>query len=224
MTRPRVVIIGAGFGGLYAARTFKNTDVDVLVIDRTNHHVFQPLLYQVATATLAPTDICAPIRWLLQQAAQHGRRSWPRSSRIDPASRVVHLRPGPGFRVRLPHPRLGRAAFVLRAPGVGVATRRVSRARPTRSSCAAAGCWRSSAPTGRGTRPSASRTRRSSSSAAGRRASSWPECCRRSRAMRSPATSVTSTRRARAVLSARRPGRGSCPRCRRTSRPARTAT
>jgi len=65
--RPSVVIIGAGFGGLYAARALKRAPVDVLVIDRTNHHLFQPLLYQVATATLAPTDITAPIRWLLRK-------------------------------------------------------------------------------------------------------------------------------------------------------------
>jgi NADH dehydrogenase len=62
---PKVVIIGGGFGGLYAARALRDAAVDVTVIDRTNHHVFQPLLYQVATATLAPTDIAAPIRWLL---------------------------------------------------------------------------------------------------------------------------------------------------------------
>ncbi|MEX2155156.1 MAG: NAD(P)/FAD-dependent oxidoreductase [Gemmatimonadaceae bacterium] len=67
MARPRVVIIGGGFGGLYAARAFKHAAVDVTVIDRTNHHLFQPLLYQVATATLAPTDITAPIRWLLRK-------------------------------------------------------------------------------------------------------------------------------------------------------------
>src|SRR3954469_21579606 len=65
-TRPRVVIIGGGFGGLYAARTLKGERVDVVLIDRTNHHVFQPLLYQVATATLAATSITAPIRWLLR--------------------------------------------------------------------------------------------------------------------------------------------------------------
>jgi NADH dehydrogenase len=65
--RPRVVIIGGGFGGLYAARALKRVDVDVLLLDRTNHHLFQPLLYQVATATLAPTDITAPIRWLLRK-------------------------------------------------------------------------------------------------------------------------------------------------------------
>jgi NADH dehydrogenase len=67
--RPRVVIVGGGFGGLYAARALKRVDVDVLVLDRTNHHLFQPLLYQVATATLAPTDITAPIRWLLRKQA-----------------------------------------------------------------------------------------------------------------------------------------------------------
>ncbi|HEY4306143.1 MAG TPA: NAD(P)/FAD-dependent oxidoreductase [Gemmatimonadaceae bacterium] len=66
MPNPRVLIIGGGFGGLYAARALKKAPVDVLLVDRTNHHVFQPLLYQVATATLSPTDICAPIRWLLR--------------------------------------------------------------------------------------------------------------------------------------------------------------
>jgi NADH dehydrogenase len=66
MNRPHVVIIGGGFGGLYAARALKNAPVDVTVVDRTNHHVFQPLLYQVATATLTPSDIAAPIRWLLR--------------------------------------------------------------------------------------------------------------------------------------------------------------
>jgi NADH dehydrogenase len=64
---PRVVIIGGGFGGLYAARALKRADIELTVLDRTNHHLFQPLLYQVATATLAPTDITAPIRWLLRR-------------------------------------------------------------------------------------------------------------------------------------------------------------
>src|SRR5438874_6544419 len=63
---PHVVIIGGGFGGLYAARALRNAPVAVTVLDRTNHHLFQPLLYQVATATLAPSDIAAPIRWLLR--------------------------------------------------------------------------------------------------------------------------------------------------------------
>lgn len=66
MTRPRVVIIGGGFGGLSAARGLRDAPVDITLIDRTNHHVFQPLLYQVATASLAPSDITVPIRWVLR--------------------------------------------------------------------------------------------------------------------------------------------------------------
>jgi NADH dehydrogenase len=67
ITRPRVVIVGGGFGGLTAARVFRNARVELTVIDKTNHHLFQPLLYQVATASLAPSDITAPIRWLLRR-------------------------------------------------------------------------------------------------------------------------------------------------------------
>ena len=65
--RPKVVIVGGGFGGLYAARVFRRAAVELTIVDRTNHHLFQPLLYQVATATLAPTDITAPIRHLLRK-------------------------------------------------------------------------------------------------------------------------------------------------------------
>src|SRR5688572_17831678 len=65
--RPHVVIIGGGFGGLSAARMFRDEAVDVTVIDRNNHHTFQPLLYQVATATLNPSDITAPIRHVLRK-------------------------------------------------------------------------------------------------------------------------------------------------------------
>ena len=64
--RPRVVIVGGGFGGLAAARALRTANVDVMLIDRTNHFIFQPLLYQVATAALAPSDITAPIRWILR--------------------------------------------------------------------------------------------------------------------------------------------------------------
>ena len=60
--RPRVVIIGGGFGGLAAARALRGAEADVVLIDRQNHHVFQPLLYQVATAALSPGNIAAPIR------------------------------------------------------------------------------------------------------------------------------------------------------------------
>ncbi len=64
---PQVVIIGGGFAGLAAARQLKQVDCEVTIIDRHNHHVFQPLLYQVATAGLSPGDIASPIRWILRQ-------------------------------------------------------------------------------------------------------------------------------------------------------------
>jgi NADH:ubiquinone reductase (H+-translocating) len=67
--RPRVVIVGAGFGGLAAARALACTPADVIVIDRRNYHLFQPLLYQVATAALSPADIAWPIRAILGQQA-----------------------------------------------------------------------------------------------------------------------------------------------------------
>lgn len=67
MKRPRVVIIGGGFGGIAAARACRGSEVEVVLIDRANHHLFQPLLYQVATATLAPSDIAVPIRWILRK-------------------------------------------------------------------------------------------------------------------------------------------------------------
>ncbi|MEX0686475.1 MAG: NAD(P)/FAD-dependent oxidoreductase [Balneolales bacterium] len=60
--KPRLIIVGAGFGGLTAAQSLKQADMDVILIDRTNHHLFQPLLYQVATASLAPGDIAMPVR------------------------------------------------------------------------------------------------------------------------------------------------------------------
>jgi len=63
---PRVVIVGAGFGGLTAARTLARYPARITIIDRTNYHTFQPLLYQVATAGLSPGEIAAPVRWILR--------------------------------------------------------------------------------------------------------------------------------------------------------------
>jgi NADH dehydrogenase len=65
--RPQVVIVGGGFAGLYAARALRKAPVDVTLVDRRNHHLFQPLLYQVATAALNPSDIAAPIRHVLRR-------------------------------------------------------------------------------------------------------------------------------------------------------------
>ena len=63
---PRVVVVGCGFGGLFAVRALKRSPVDVLVIDRNNYHLFQPLLYQIASAALTPADIAQPIRRILR--------------------------------------------------------------------------------------------------------------------------------------------------------------
>src|SRR5213075_2766064 len=65
--KPHVVIVGAGFGGLEAAKKLSGGAVQVTVVDRTNHHLFQPLLYQVATAALSPADIAAPVRGILSK-------------------------------------------------------------------------------------------------------------------------------------------------------------
>jgi NADH dehydrogenase len=86
---PKVVIIGGGFGGLYAARILANQPVDVTLIDRTNHHLFQPLLYQVATAMLSPADIAQPIRSILKDA-KNTRVVMGSVERIDTAAKIVY--------------------------------------------------------------------------------------------------------------------------------------
>ena len=87
--RPKAVIVGAGFGGLEAAKTLRRTPADVVVVDRQNHHCFQPLLYQVATAALSPADVAWPIRHILRAQANvtvlmeevHG---------VDPSQKLLH--------------------------------------------------------------------------------------------------------------------------------------
>jgi NADH dehydrogenase len=106
MSRPHVVIVGGGFGGLAAARGLRGLPVDVTLVDRKNHHVFQPLLYQVATAGLSPAEIASPIRRILRRQA-NARVLLGEVTAIDTAGR----------RVRLERGELG-YDFLLLAPGV----------------------------------------------------------------------------------------------------------
>ena len=87
--RPRVVIAGAGFGGLQAAKALAKVDVDVTLVDAYNHHCFQPLLYQVATAALSPADVAWPIRAILR-AQKNVRVIMARVLAIDAPARRVH--------------------------------------------------------------------------------------------------------------------------------------
>ena len=91
----RVLILGGGFAGLYAARALAHAPVDVVVVDRTNHHLFQPLLYQAATALLAPSDIATPIRWLLRKQ-RNVSVVLAEVTTIDLATRSVILDRAPG--------------------------------------------------------------------------------------------------------------------------------
>ena len=91
--RPKVVILGGGFAGLSAARALRSAPVDLTLIDRRNHHLFQPLLYQVATAALNPGDIAYPIRSVLRNQA-NARTILARADRIDLQDRLVILKDG----------------------------------------------------------------------------------------------------------------------------------
>ena len=86
--RPRVVIVGAGFGGVTAARGLAGKGVDILLIDRLNHHVFQPLLYQAATAALSPSDIASPVREILRRERE-ATVLMGEVTGVDPVRRVV---------------------------------------------------------------------------------------------------------------------------------------
>lgn len=85
---PQVVIVGGGFGGIAAARALRSAPVQVTVLDRRNHHLFQPLLYQVATATLAPGEIATPIRQALRRQ-RNARVGMLEVTGVDVAGRRV---------------------------------------------------------------------------------------------------------------------------------------
>jgi len=87
---PRVIIVGCGFGGLFAARALRRAPVDLLVIDRNNYHLFQPLLYQVASAALGPADIAQPIRTILR-GQRNASVMLGEVSRIDLAQRRIEV-------------------------------------------------------------------------------------------------------------------------------------
>src|SRR5262249_52506004 len=87
---PRIVVVGAGFGGLVAAKALRNLPAQVTVIDRRNYHLFQPLLYQVATAGLSPADIASPIRGILRDQA-NAEVLMARVSDVDRERREVVL-------------------------------------------------------------------------------------------------------------------------------------
>jgi NADH dehydrogenase len=90
---PQVIIIGGGFAGLAAARRLRNVACEVTLVDRHNHHVFQPLLYQVATAGLSPGDIASPIRWILRKQ-QRLRVLLANVEHIDSAAKRIQLDAG----------------------------------------------------------------------------------------------------------------------------------
>jgi NADH dehydrogenase len=125
--RPRVVIIGGGFGGLTAAQSLRGAPVEVTLVDRTNHHLFQPLLYQVATAALSPADIASPLRTILRTQA-NARVMMDEVTAVDRRARVVRLTNGelpfdylimsPGTR----HSYFGHDEWETHAPGLKTLT------------------------------------------------------------------------------------------------------
>jgi len=93
-SKPKVVILGAGFGGLEVAKTLRRAPVEITLIDRQNYHCFQPLLYQVATAALSPADIAWPIRHILRRQ-ENAAVFMAQVTGIDARARVVSTKAGP---------------------------------------------------------------------------------------------------------------------------------
>ena len=90
---PSVVILGGGFAGLYAAQGLRHAAVQVTVVDLRNHHLFQPMLYQVATAALSPSDIASPIRSILRDQ-KNAEVLLNEAASIDVAGRQVRMTDG----------------------------------------------------------------------------------------------------------------------------------
>ena len=100
--RPRVVIVGGGFGGLAAAKALRRTAAEVILIDRTNHHVFQPLLYQVATSALDPAQIGSPIRGILRKQ-RNTMVLMGEVTSVNKEQRLVHARSADRLDVPIPY-------------------------------------------------------------------------------------------------------------------------
>ena len=122
--RPHVVVIGGGFAGLDATRALNGAPVDVTLVDRRNHHVFQPLLYQVAAAALSPGDIASPIRWILRRQ-KNLRVLLAEVMSVDPAGKMLLLDHGErlsfDYLIMAPgaaHSYFGHDEWAERAPGL----------------------------------------------------------------------------------------------------------
>ncbi|WBQ07245.1 NAD(P)/FAD-dependent oxidoreductase [Kribbella sp. CA-293567] len=103
--RPQVVVVGGGFGGLQAVRGLRRADVDVLLIDRTNHHLFQPLLYQVSTSLLAPGDIAPALRRVLA-GQRNARVLLGEATGVNPVGKTVQVRLADGTGRDVPYDHL----------------------------------------------------------------------------------------------------------------------